>query len=188
MLGSRVVRTASGDIAVFRTADDEGLRSTTAVRTAGGPLSQGIVHNKRVTCPLHNFVIELESGCGGRAGRGCTRAHPTKVEKQHRLALHSAAAAAARRVRVIARASEDKLSRIAASAAASSREQDAVGRGHRPGRSAASRQFRAAVRERLGAGREPSASKDALLAPVDQRQETAWDAALDHVMRRLLAE
>ena len=46
----------------------------------GGPLSQGIVHNKRVTCPLHNFVIELKSGAAVAPDEGCTRAHPTKVE------------------------------------------------------------------------------------------------------------
>jgi nitrite reductase (NADH) small subunit len=80
VLGSRIVRTASGDIAVFRTADDEVFALDDRCPHKGGPLSQGIVHNKRVTCPLHNFVIELRSGTAVAPDEGCTRAHPIKVE------------------------------------------------------------------------------------------------------------
>ena len=80
VLGSRVVRTPSGDIAVFRTADDEVFALDDRCPHKGGPLSQGIVHNKRVTCPLHNFVIELKSGTAVAPDEGCRRAHPTKVE------------------------------------------------------------------------------------------------------------
>jgi nitrite reductase (NADH) small subunit len=80
VLGSRIVRTVSGDIAVFRTADDEVFALDDRCPHKGGPLSQGIVHNKRVTCPLHNFVIELKSGTAVAPDEGCTRAHPIKVE------------------------------------------------------------------------------------------------------------
>jgi len=79
-LGSRVVRTASGDIAVFRTQDDEVFALDDRCPHKGGPLSQGIVHNKRVTCPLHNFVIELTSGEAVAPDKGCARSHPAKVE------------------------------------------------------------------------------------------------------------
>ena len=79
-LGSRVVRTASGDIAVFRSADDDVFALDDRCPHKGGPLSQGIVHNRRVTCPLHNFVIELASGEAVAPDTGCTRVHPAKVE------------------------------------------------------------------------------------------------------------
>ena len=79
-LGSRVVRTASGDIAVFRTENDEVFALDDRCPHKGGPLSQGIVHNRRVTCPLHNFVIELESGKAIAPDEGCTHSHPAKVE------------------------------------------------------------------------------------------------------------
>ena len=75
-LGSRVVRTASGDIAVFRTETDEVFALDDRCPHKGGPLSQGIVHNRRVTCPLHNFVIELESGRAVAPDEGCTHSHP----------------------------------------------------------------------------------------------------------------
>ncbi len=80
VLGSRVVKTASGNIAVFRTGDDEVFALDDRCPHKGGPLSQGIVHNKRVTCPLHNFVIDLKSGVAVAPDEGCTRAHPAKVE------------------------------------------------------------------------------------------------------------
>jgi nitrite reductase (NADH) small subunit len=79
-LGSRVVRTASGNIAVFRTENDEVFALEDRCPHKGGPLSQGIVHSRRVTCPLHNFVIELESGRAVAPDEGCTHAYPVKVE------------------------------------------------------------------------------------------------------------
>jgi nitrite reductase (NADH) small subunit len=61
-LGSRVVQTPHGDVAVFRTADDQVFALRDRCPHKGGPLSQGIVHGHRITCPLHNWVLELESG------------------------------------------------------------------------------------------------------------------------------
>lgn len=62
-LGSRVVRPAKGgDIAIFRNADDEVFALHDKCPHKGGPLSQGIVHGKRVTCPLHGWNIGLDDG------------------------------------------------------------------------------------------------------------------------------
>lgn len=61
-LGSRVVRHGKGDIAVFRTAGGEVFALHDKCPHKGGPLSQGIVHGRKVTCPLHGWNIELESG------------------------------------------------------------------------------------------------------------------------------
>ena len=60
-------------------------------------------------------------------------------------------------------------------------DRDAAWRRYRSRRSAASRQFRAAVRERLGARPRPSASMGGCWHPVVNGQEASWDAALDHV-------
>jgi len=79
-LGSRVVRTPHGDIAVFRTDGDEVFALDDRCPHKQGPLSQGIVHNRRVTCPLHNFVIELATGQAVAPDQGCTQAYPAKVE------------------------------------------------------------------------------------------------------------
>lgn len=80
-LGARVVRTAVGDIAVFRTAGDEVFALRDACPHKGGPLSQGIVHGKRVTCPLHNWVLELGDGSALAPDVGCTPYYPVKIEK-----------------------------------------------------------------------------------------------------------
>ena len=62
-LGSRVVRPAKGgDIAIFRTSEDDVFALHDKCPHKGGPLSQGIVHGKRVTCPLHGWNIQLENG------------------------------------------------------------------------------------------------------------------------------
>lgn len=60
--GSRIVKTGAGCIAVFRTIDNEVYALDDQCPHKNGPLSQGIVHGKSVTCPLHNWVISLETG------------------------------------------------------------------------------------------------------------------------------
>lgn len=60
--GARVVKTPTGCIAVFRTEADEVFALDDRCPHKGGPLSQGIVHGRSVTCPLHNQVIDLATG------------------------------------------------------------------------------------------------------------------------------
>ena len=79
-LGSRIVRTDTMDIAVFRTAADEVFALKDACPHKGGPLSQGIVHGSSVTCPLHNWKIDLASGAALGPDEGCTNVFATKVE------------------------------------------------------------------------------------------------------------
>ena len=79
-LGARVVATPKGRIAVFRTDGDEVFALEDKCPHKGGPLSQGIVHGKSVTCPLHNWVIELDSGEAKAPDKGCARPIPSKVE------------------------------------------------------------------------------------------------------------
>ncbi len=70
-LGARVLRTAKGDIAVFRNAEDELFALEDRCPHKGGPLSQGIVFGESVACPLHNWCIALGSGeaCAPDEGR-----------------------------------------------------------------------------------------------------------------------
>src|SRR5512134_147119 len=78
-LGARVVQSAQGDVAVFRTADDQVFALYDRCPHKGGPLSQGIVHGRSVTCPLHNWVISLETGQAQGADKGKTTTHRTRV-------------------------------------------------------------------------------------------------------------
>ncbi len=80
VLGSRVVKTDGMDIAIFRTSDDRVFAVRDACPHKQGPLSQGIVHGTSVTCPLHNWKIDLASGEALGADEGCTNVYDTKVE------------------------------------------------------------------------------------------------------------
>lgn len=79
--GARVVQTAFGDIAVFRTLADEIFALRDRCPHKAGPLSQGIVHGKRITCPLHNWVLELESGAALAPDVGCAQRFEVKLEE-----------------------------------------------------------------------------------------------------------
>ncbi len=79
-LGARVVRAPDGDIAVFRADDDRVFALRDKCPHKGGPLSQGIVHGHKVTCPLHNWHIELHSGTAVAPDVGCTGVYPVRIE------------------------------------------------------------------------------------------------------------
>ena len=79
-LGSRVVKTDTMTIAVFRTARDEVFAVKDTCPHKGGPLSQGIVHGTSVTCPLHNWVIALDTGEATGPDTGCTKQFSVKTE------------------------------------------------------------------------------------------------------------
>ncbi|WP_181763509.1 nitrite reductase small subunit NirD [Mesorhizobium sp. B2-4-15] len=78
--GARCVDTPQGKIAVFRTAEDQVYAIDDHCPHKGGPLSQGIVHGAAVTCPLHNWVISLETGWALGVDEGAVRTIPVKRE------------------------------------------------------------------------------------------------------------
>lgn len=79
-LGARVVRTTQGDIAVFRTAEDDVFALADRCPHKGGPLSQGIVYGRRVACPLHNWSIALETGQAIAPDEGCAARYALRIE------------------------------------------------------------------------------------------------------------
>jgi len=79
-LGARVVKSARGDIAVFRTAENEIFALRDQCPHKGGPLSQGIVFGRKVACPLHNWNIQLDDGHAVAPDEGCTPSFRVKVE------------------------------------------------------------------------------------------------------------
>jgi nitrite reductase (NADH) small subunit len=78
--GSRVITTEQGDIAVFKAADGRIFALWDKCPHKGGPLSQGIVHGASVTCPLHNWVVGLETGEVKGPDQGCARKVASQVE------------------------------------------------------------------------------------------------------------
>jgi nitrite reductase (NADH) small subunit len=79
--GARLIKTPRRDVAVFRTAGDEVFALENRCPHRGGPLSEGIVHGRKIACPLHNWIIDLESGEATGADQGCARRFPVKIEK-----------------------------------------------------------------------------------------------------------
>jgi nitrite reductase (NADH) small subunit len=94
--GARCVVTPRGKVAVFRTADDQVFAIDDHCPHKGGPLSQGIVHGAAVTCPLHNWVISLETGKALGADEGAVRTIPVRIEGERLfIALEALASRAA---------------------------------------------------------------------------------------------
>jgi nitrite reductase (NADH) small subunit len=78
--GARLVKTARGCIAVFRTARDEVFALDDRCPHKGGPLSEGIVHGGHVTCPLHGMVFDLATGLAQGPEDARVATHAAKVE------------------------------------------------------------------------------------------------------------
>ncbi|MGB5338745.1 MAG: nitrite reductase small subunit NirD [Gammaproteobacteria bacterium] len=94
-LGARVLKTDTMNIALFRTATDEVFAIKDECPHKQGPLSQGIVHGTSVTCPLHNWKIDLATGEALGPDAGCTNTFATKIEGGRIfLALNASEAAA----------------------------------------------------------------------------------------------
>jgi nitrite reductase (NADH) small subunit len=81
LLGSRVLETRLGNIAIFRTGEGEVFAIDDRCPHKGGPLSQGIVHGKTVTCPLHSWKIDLSSGEALAPDVGCTHHYKVWVDE-----------------------------------------------------------------------------------------------------------
>ncbi len=79
--GARCVKNGDMSIAIFRTADDRVFALEDKCPHKNGPLSQGIVHDGCVTCPLHNWVISLETGAAQGADEGQTLSFPVRLEE-----------------------------------------------------------------------------------------------------------
>lgn len=78
--GARCVKTPQGKIGVFRTQDDQIFAIEDHCPHKGGPLTQGIVHGAAVTCPLHNWVISLETGKALGADEGSVKTILVRIE------------------------------------------------------------------------------------------------------------
>lgn len=78
--GARLVKTAHGCVAVFRTGTDDIYALDNACPHKSGPLADGMVHGASVTCPLHNWVISLETGMVQGPDEGQVATYPARVE------------------------------------------------------------------------------------------------------------
>lgn len=80
-LGARTLPVAGGqEIAIFRTANGDVYALHNRCPHKAGPLSEGIVHDTTVTCPLHNWRISLRTGEALGDDMGCVPTIPVKID------------------------------------------------------------------------------------------------------------
>jgi nitrite reductase (NADH) small subunit len=80
-LGARTLPVQGGEeIAIFRTANGGVYALVNKCPHKQGPLSQGIVHDTSVTCPLHNWRISLVTGEALGEDKGCVPVIPVKID------------------------------------------------------------------------------------------------------------
>ncbi len=61
-MGSRVLHYKDEEIAIFKTKNGDIHAISNLCPHKKGKLSEGLVHENMVTCPLHNWDINLENG------------------------------------------------------------------------------------------------------------------------------
>jgi nitrite reductase (NADH) small subunit len=90
---ARLVKTGFGCIAIFRNAEDRIFALDDTCPHKGGPLSNGIQHGESVTCPLHGWVFDLNTGRAQGADEGSVRTYAVVV-RDGRILLDRAALSA----------------------------------------------------------------------------------------------
>ena len=79
-MGSRVIQYGELEIAVFKTRDGSIFAINNECPHKQGKLSEGLVHDHVVTCPMHNWDIDLKSGTALGNDSGCTNTYESKIE------------------------------------------------------------------------------------------------------------
>lgn len=77
--GGRLVTIDRIEIGVFRTSHGAVLAVVNRCPHKGGPLSEGIVTEHRVVCPMHGWTIDLVTGSAVAPDRGCVTRFPVDV-------------------------------------------------------------------------------------------------------------
>lgn len=94
--GAIKIAHAGRKIAIFRSSTDELHAIDDACPHKGGPLSDGIVHGNCVTCPLHNWQIDLATGSALGSDEGRVATYPVRLkENAVYIQIHAVAATAA---------------------------------------------------------------------------------------------
>lgn len=81
MMGSRKVIVGKTEIVIFKTKDGSIFAVNNICPHKQGKLSEGLVHEHTVTCPLHNWDIDLKTG-EAQGEEGCTNVYESKIEDE----------------------------------------------------------------------------------------------------------
>ncbi|MEH6696580.1 MAG: nitrite reductase small subunit NirD [Hyphomonas sp.] len=78
--GARRVKIFGEEVAIFRTGKDAVFALDNRCPHKGGPLSEGIVHDDGVTCPLHGLIMHLPTGAALGGDAGCVKTYAVRVD------------------------------------------------------------------------------------------------------------
>jgi len=81
VMGSRKIIIGKEEIVLFKTRDESIFAINNICPHKQGKLSEGLVHEKTITCPLHNWDIDLQSGEVKGEDDSCTNIYETKIEE-----------------------------------------------------------------------------------------------------------
>lgn len=70
------------EVAVFRLRDGRILAVENRCPHRRGPLSEGVIGDGKVVCPLHGHKFDLHTGVGSEH-KECVRVFKTKIENEH---------------------------------------------------------------------------------------------------------
>jgi nitrite reductase (NADH) small subunit len=82
-MGSRKVEIGETEIAIFKTRDGLIFAINNVCPHKKGKLSEGLVHDKIVTCPLHNWEIDLKTGVALGNDSGCTEVYEIRIKDNY---------------------------------------------------------------------------------------------------------
>ena len=78
-MGSRKIEIGEIEIAIFKIRDGSIFAINNICPHKKGKLSEGLVHEKQVTCPLHSWEIDLTTGEALGNDSGCTNIYESKI-------------------------------------------------------------------------------------------------------------
>jgi nitrite reductase (NADH) small subunit len=81
LMGSRKIEVGTVEIVIFKTKDNSIFAINNICPHKQGKLSEGLVHEHMITCPLHNLDIDLETGIAKDESNSCTQKYDTKIEE-----------------------------------------------------------------------------------------------------------
>lgn len=80
LMGSRKVIIGEEEIALFKTRDGSIFAINNICPHKQGKLTEGLVHEHMVSCPLHNTDINLATGEAVGEDYGCSNTYMSKIE------------------------------------------------------------------------------------------------------------
>jgi len=82
-MGSRKVIIEDDEIAIFKTNDGSIFAVNNICPHKGGKLTEGLVHEHIITCPMHNTNIDMKTGKSINENYPCINIYETKIEKDN---------------------------------------------------------------------------------------------------------